>query len=115
MKRSKLLLISAIIGTIYMIYIFSYFIGVNSDGDASGALATMLVAPHMVFVFIALVFNWLGFALKLRWAALAAGILYSVALLSFPAYFMFVIIELVLCYVAFAKMKKKPVDNPETV
>ncbi len=106
MKRSKLLLISGIIGTAYLIYLFSYFTGINADGEVGSAVATMLVAPHMVLVLLAVIFNWLGFILKVRWGALVAGILYSVSIFLMPAYFMFVLIELILCFIAFARMKK---------
>ena len=111
MKRSKLLLIAAIIGTAYAIYLVTYFAGAASAGDgaeqAGAALATMLVMPHMAVVWLAAIFNWLGFFLKARWAALTAGILYAVAIVLFLAYFMFVIIEMILCFVAYAKMKKR--------
>ena len=111
MKRSKLLLISAVLGTAYVLYLIYYFGGVivNSSGtseEVGGALAAMLVAPHMVLTAIAVIFNWLGFALKVKWAALVAGILYAVAMVLFIVYFMFVIIEMILCFVAYGKMKK---------
>ncbi len=106
MKRNKLLLISGIIGTAYLIYVFSYFVGINADGDVGSAVATALVAPHMVMVLIAVIFNWLGYILKVRWGALVAGNLYAVAIFFMPAYFMFVLIELILCFIAFARMKK---------
>ena len=38
--------------------------------------------------------------------ALVAGILYAVAAVLFPAYFMFVIVEMVLSFVAYGLMKK---------
>lgn len=83
-KRSKLLLTSAIIGTIYLIYLVVYFSGgiTSSEGtEAIGAgIADALVIPHMVCVGIAAIFNWLGWALRARWAALVAGILYAVSI-----------------------------------
>ena len=68
MKRSKLLLVSGIIGTLYGIYIIYYFL--NAASSSSGAeqigagLATALVMPHMAFVWLALILNWLGYFLK---------------------------------------------------
>lgn len=110
MKRSKLLLIAAIIGTAYAIYLVSYFSGavVDSTGsDQLGAgIATALVMPHMAFVWLAVIFNWLSFALKAKWAALVAGILYAVAIVLFFMYFMFVVVEMILCFIGYAKMKK---------
>ncbi|MBQ6349743.1 MAG: hypothetical protein IJI42_02300 [Methanobrevibacter sp.] len=117
MKRNKLLLIAAIIGTAYAIYLVTYFAGATGTGDnaeqAGAALATLLVMPHMAVMWLAVIFNWLGFFLKARWAALTAGILYAVAIVLFLAYFMFVIIEMILCFVAYVKMKKRTSDIVE--
>ena len=51
-------------------------------------------------------FNWLGFALRAKWAVLVAGILYAVAMAAFIIYFMFVIIEMIMCFIVYARMKK---------
>lgn len=111
MKKSKLLLIAGILGTAYAIYLVSYFLNVNGASTSSteqlgATLATALVMPHMAIVWIAVIFNWLGFFLNARWGALVAGVLYVVAILFFFLYFMFVIVEMILCFVAFGKMKK---------
>lgn len=110
MKRSKLLLIAAIIGTAYGVYLVSYFFGAvdsSSGSEQIGAgIATALVMPHMAFVWLAIIFNWLGFFLKAKWAALVAGILYAVSMVLFFVYAMFVIVEMILCFVGYAKMKK---------
>jgi hypothetical protein len=110
MKRSKLLLISAIIATLYCIYLVFYFtsgMGSSDGTEALGAgLAAALVVPHFIIVGIGTVFNWVAYGLKLRWAALVAGILFAASILLMPIYFMFVIIEAILCFIAFAKMKK---------
>ena len=110
-KGRVLLLISLIIGLIYGIYIISYFGGAVS-GSASGAeqvgagIATALVTPHIVMTWIGVIFNALAFFMYNRPFALVAAILYTVAMVVFPLYFMFVIVEMILCYIAFAKMKK---------
>ena len=110
MKRSKILLISAILSTVYFIYLISYFSGniASSEGaEALGAgIAAALVAPHMICVGIAVIFNWIGFAMKISWAALTAGILYAVSMVLMFIYFFFVILQTVLCFLAYAKMKK---------
>lgn len=114
MKRSKLLLVAAILGTAYGIYVVSYFLNANGTTtgteQAGAAIATLLVMPHIALVWLAVVFNWLGFALKAKWAALTAGILYAVAMVLFFPYFMFVIVEMILCFVAYAKMKKQAIE-----
>ena len=110
-KGKVLLLIALILGVGYCIYSFSYWSGVGSraatDSEAIGAgIASMLVLPHLVVVGIAVLFNILAFFMYNRPFALVAAILYTVGLALFPAYFMFVIVEMVLCYIAFAKMKQ---------
>lgn len=43
--------------------------------------------------------------LNRRAFALTAGILYAVAMVLFPMYFFFVVVEMILCFTAFARMK----------
>ena len=110
MKKSKLLLTAGLIGTAYLIYLITYFTGgiaaSESAGEAIGAgLATAVVMPHMVCVAVAALFIWLVWALKARWAALVAGIMYAVSMLCMFVYAMFVVLEMIFCFVAFAKMK----------
>lgn len=110
MKKNKCLLIAAVIGTAYLVYVISHFAGAVTGSDATraagGALASMIVAPHVIATLVAVIFNWIGFAMNARWAALTAAILYAVALVLFALYFMFVIVEMILCFVGYAQMKK---------
>ena len=109
-KRSKLLLISAIIGTLYALYIIIYFsLSLNSNDAAEAvgaAIATALVMPHMILVVLAVIFNWVGYGTNKRGLALTGGILYSVAGVVFLMYIFFVIPSLVLSFVGFAKLKQ---------
>ncbi len=110
MKRNKLLLAAAIIGTAYLIYLICYFTGSMSVADSAEALgagiATALVTPHMICVGLAALFSWIGWALRARWAALVAGILYAVSIVCMFLYAAFVLLEMIFCFVAFAKMKQ---------
>lgn len=104
------LTISLIIGVMYIIYSINYWGGANTtQTDAFEALgtgmATAMVMPHLICTFLAVIFNALGLFMKKRGFALTGAILYSVALVLFPVYFMFVIIELILSFVGFARMK----------
>lgn len=112
-KRSVLLLIAGIIGILYVIYSISYWGGaISGTEDAAEAIgagiATVLVMPHLVCTGIAVIFNVLAWAMRSRPFALVSGILYAVAMVLFFMYFMFVIVEMILCFVAFARMKKAP-------
>lgn len=111
-KKSKLLLVSWIIGVLYVVYLFWYM---SSAGSAAGtdsaealgtAIGLALIVPHLVFVVLAVIFNILGWAMNKRGFTLTGGILYAVSILMMPLYFMFVIIEMILSFVGFAKMKK---------
>lgn len=71
------------------------------------SLALTLVMPHLVVAVIAVVFNALALFMSKQGFALVAGILYAVAMVLFPAYFMFVLVEMILCFVAYGKLKKQ--------
>lgn len=111
-KGRVLLFISLVIGVLYIIYSFSYWGNINVNATADSAeqigtgIATVIVLPHVVMTALAVIFNALAFFMYNRPFALVAAILYTVALVLFVMYFMFVIIEMILCYIAFAKMKK---------
>ena len=111
-KLSKCLLISLIIGVAYWIYSASYWTGTAGSGantaeQLGSGIATALVMPHLVCTALAVIFNALGLFMKKRGFALTGAILYTVALVLFPMYFIFVIIEMILSYIGFAKMKKE--------
>lgn len=113
--KNKLLLVALALSALYMAYSAWYWfgggaasqLGTDSASQAGGALAAALVTPHLLLALLALVFNALGFTMGKAGFALAAGILYAVAMILFPPYFFFVIIQMVLCFVAFAKMLKQ--------
>lgn len=109
MKRSVLLGIALALSLVYLAYSVFYWVGGtagSSGAEAAGfAIASALVMPHLVCVLVGTVFTCLGFFMAKRAFALVAGILYAVAMLLFPMYFFFVIIQTILCFVAFARMK----------
>lgn len=111
-KLNKLLLISLIIGVLYAIYSIWYWTGTAGSGANTAeqigtGIATALVMPHLIATVLAVIFNAIGVFMHKRGFALAGAILYTVALVLFPVYFMFVVIEMVLSYIGFAKMKKE--------
>ena len=115
-KRSKLALIGLVMTGIYLIYLITHFAGANNSavGDseqAGAAIATMLILPHTVLVFLGAVFNGLGYFLGKRGFVLTAGILYAVALAAFVPYFMFIVVQMILMFVAFAKMRANSLQN----
>ena len=110
-KRSILALISLILGALYLVFIINYFF--NAPGKAANSteavgvgLAITIVLPHLISVAIAVLMNALGYFMHMRGFVLTGAILYTVAIALFPLYFMFVIIQAILSYIAFARMKK---------
>ena len=109
--RSILLLIAGVLGLAYAIYLVVYFAGVNESaegvGEAIGAgLATAMVTPHMICTIIAVIFNILGWAMSKAGFALVAGILYAVAAVIFVTYAMFVVVQMILCFIGYARLHK---------
>lgn len=93
-----------------MLYLIVYLINANASmvetAEAIGAgIATVIVMPHLICTVLAVIFNILGWAMNKRGFALTGAILYTVALVLMPLYFMFVIIQMILSYVGFAKLK----------
>lgn len=116
LKHSKALLVSAIIGTLYMIFLIANFGGAIANStdaaeQAGAAIATALVTPHMILVAIALIFNWVSYFTNKRGFALTAGILYSVGGVLFLLYIFFVVPSLVLSFVGYAKLKTINEEN----
>ena len=115
MKRNKLLLVALILGVAYVVYGLWYWfgggaaasVGADSASQVGAGLATMLVTPHLVLTMVAVAFNALAYFMGKRAFALVAGILYAVAMVLFLAYFFFVLAQMILCFVAYAKMPKK--------
>ena len=112
MKKSKLMLISWVLSFAYVIYLVSYFataLSATTGAEQVGAgLAGLLVFPHALTTFIGTIFNFFGWLMTKRGFILASAILYSVAMVLFPPFFFFIIIQTVLSYVAFAKKKSIP-------
>ncbi|MCI8513613.1 MAG: hypothetical protein HFI93_03140 [Lachnospiraceae bacterium] len=110
-KMNKCLLIALLLGVAYIIYSFVYWsgaVGSGTDAEQLGAgIAAALVMPHLIVTALAVIFNALGLFLRKRGFALTGAILYTVAIVLFPAYFMFVILQMILSYIGFAGLKKK--------
>ncbi len=109
-RKSVLLLISAILGVAYAIYSIVYWAGAaasTSGWEAVGAgIATALVMPHLICAVLAAIFNVLGWAMSSRGLALTGAILYAVAAALFPMYAFFVLVQVILSFIGFAKLKK---------
>ena len=109
-NRSKVLFIGALLATMYTIYLMAHFGSSMASSDSAeaigGAIATVLVTPHMLLTGLGAIFSWIGFGIKKNWGALVGAILYSVGAILFIPYAMFSIPLIVLGFVGYAKQKK---------
>lgn len=113
MKRPVILLIAAIIGIALCAYTWSYMsnsMNSISDMDSASAAGTSigvaLALPHTVLATLATVFCCLAWLFKMRWSALVAGILYAVAMALMLPWFYLVVVQMILCFIGYSKMKK---------
>lgn len=111
-KLNKLLLVSFVLGLLYGVYIlyyvFSTFGSASGSAEAVGVgLAITLAMPHIICAVLAVIFNGLGLFMNKRGFALTGAILYTVACAIFPLWFMFTIIQAILSYIGYAKMRNK--------
>lgn len=109
-KGQVCLWISMIISSIYAGFSIPYWIDASSVSNGmidaiAGGLAATLVLPHLVTAIIALIFNMFSIIMYKPGFALTAAILYTVSLILFPMYWTFVVIQTILMYIAFARMK----------
>ena len=118
-KRSFALLISAALGGLYTGYWMYHILSIAASADgvweaAGVAIGVGLIAPHLICAVLAFIFNTIAYASCNKWLALTGAILYTVAALVFIVYSPFVIIQAILSYVGFARMKTvAPASTPE--
>lgn len=119
-SRNILLLISLILA---LIYVIAQIANVNSASNALStanpetaeelgysigtAIGVGLLMPNIILTSIAVIFNAVAWFMSAKWATLTAAILYVVGgVLGFSNFF-FLLPSLILCFVAYAKMKKR--------
>ena len=79
----------------------------ESAAQAGTAIAMMMVTPSVILSGFGTLFAWLGWLLKMRGFALTAGILFAVAIFMMIPWFYLNLVQMILCFVAFARMKQK--------
>lgn len=110
-KHSICLLIAAILTSLYLIFLFSTFTNeLSATTDTASTvgigLAGTLLFPSILVAGIGLIFNYLAFFLNKSGFALTTGILYAVSMLLFPLYFFFMLIQMILAFIGYSKVKK---------
>lgn len=125
-KAAKpLLIVSLVISILYLVGIFIYIglirgatgatlnasgmSGYNAIAQYSISYVLRLLMPHFLTCGLAIVFNIVAIAKRdIPWFALAAAILFTISLfLAYGSYWAGVIVEAVLCFIAFAGLMQK--------
>lgn len=110
-RRSIFVLLAVIVAVLVLIYLNGYMrdsINNAEDGFAGLGVAIAISAsqPFMIALGLGAVFGAVGWLFVLRWAALVAGILFAVAMILLPAWFVFALIPTVLAFIGYARMKR---------
>ena len=110
-KQNKILLASAILTTLYVVYLIFELINLIKDitGFSSSvvtSLVTALFIPHIITMALGSIFSWLSICFKKTWSSLVAAILYCVASIILPLLAKFCIPLIILAFIGYAKQKK---------
>lgn len=120
-SRNLLLLISLVIALIYAIaqanHLSAATNAVNTSametaeeiGTAIGtSIGVAMLTPHVILVFVALVFNVIAWIMSASWSALTAAIFFIVAAVFgvLGGNFLFVIPSIVLCFIARSQLTR---------
>lgn len=108
-NRQKVLLISAIIATAWLIYGFCTFANAASGATETAeqigaAIVGVMIIPFLIIGSLGALFNWLGWAMSKRGFAITAGVLYCVSLIGFT-YTFGLIPSIVLAFIGVGKLK----------
>ena len=109
-KKSKVLFAAALLSTLYVIYLLVYFGGHLDTSDevelVAGAIASAIVAPHIFFIVLGSIFNWIGFFTRKPWAALVGAIFYCVAAGVLLLYIVNTAPLIILGFIGYSNQKK---------
>lgn len=105
-SKSICLLISAVLGICYSIYIIMHFGSAMNENELAGSLATVLVAPHIFMTLGATIVILISYFKNSSSMALIGSILFSVGGLLFIMYIPFLVPSIILGFVGFDKVRK---------
>lgn len=111
-KKSIEVLFFAATSTLFALIVGSIIIGAfsptgNSAEEFGGAIAGVLMLPHLGSIFLGALFGWVSFFTKANWAILTGAILLAVSLVLMPTNFFLSIPIAIIGFVAYVRQKKK--------
>lgn len=110
-KKSMWVLLFAVFSTLFAVIVSSIIFGAFSPtGDSAeelgGAIAGVLMVPHLGAIFLGALFGWVSFFAKANWAILTGAILLAVSLVLMPTNFFLSIPISIIGFVAYVNQKK---------
>lgn len=110
-KRSILVLIAAVLGAAYSVYLIVYFLGIKSSDNMNGALGEIAyaivlraVTPHIVCVVLATIASAAAWYMRNVIVTGVAALLFLSSILMFSTYWLFVMPSLLLLCAALYAM-----------
>lgn len=88
-----------------------YMIVPHSHPEWMNKAVLSFYIPHLILLGSGLLVNFLAWLLNQRILALVSGIIYVVAWAFFPFYLEQMLIQIALCFIAYAMMKPREVTN----
>lgn len=112
--KGRILLISAVIGTVYLIFrLFDAFALYNSiarlvdPSNVSRLFFMELPLAHYIALVIAVILNWVACAVKRPWCALLSTLAYFVAAVVYIRWALFIVPELVLMIISYMALVRR--------
>lgn len=103
-KISRILAtIAFVLSIIYIAYVYKIIYEASSDtAIASLESFPSQFTPHIIATALAILMNGVGLVFASRWFILSGAIFYTAALILLPGNLLFVIIQAILLFIAFA-------------
>lgn len=111
MKKSKLSLVAMIIGIIVAVWEIVEMQGFFSTSDGAAligvSIAAQMIIPSIVCLAIGVILNIIGWLMVNKTLTLTSAILYTLAVVVFPAWGFVAIPSAILQFVAFGMLRKQ--------
>ncbi|MDO4987623.1 MAG: lysozyme inhibitor LprI family protein [Synergistes sp.] len=111
MKNKDLLLVSFVMGILYLVLLVLAVSGSIAMFAVLAVIFGIFLIPHIFFTVLALIFTLVGWGMKARWGAFTAGVLYIFSIVCVSITFQFWAIPfmaatMTLCFAGYALMPR---------
>lgn len=108
--KSMWTLVFAVLATIFTSIVGAIIFGAftptgDSAEEVGGAIAGMIMLPHLGSIFLGALFGWLSFFTKANWAILTGAILLAVSLVLMPTNFFLSVPIAIIGFIAYGRQR----------